>query len=354
MYSINGKFACDRFTGMQRYAYEILRELDCLVKPSEVELIVPRRAAGKLKYRNIRVVPYGLGKGILWEQICLPFYLITHRKKECLNMLSIVPMLTPRGIVVAHGVNYKVNPQYFKTPRDKLSRLWHIINFWWYFHFTQRIITVSEFSRSEIVKTYHVSPERLRIIPNAWQHMQDIREKEDALKSFPRLNPGEYYFSLSSINDNKNFKWIALAAQRNPDSLFAIAGGRNLKEYLTRMGIRQPENLLFLGRVSDEEMKSILVNCKAFLFPTFYEGFGIPPMEALACGAPIIVSDTPTMHEVYQNSAHYIDPYNYDVDLDEILREPVAPASEVLDRFSWRHSAEMLYQELQEKEAARR
>lgn len=353
-FTINGKFACDGLTGMQRYAYEILSELDRIAKPRELEIIVPKSAASKLNYNNIRIVPYGFGKGILWEQLCLPFYLITHRKKACLSLLSIVPMLMPRGMIVAHGINYKVNPQYFKTRRDKLSRLWHILNFWWYFHFTQKIITDSEFSKSEIIKTYHVEPERIRIIPCAWQHMHSIRGEEDALERFSLLKSGEYYFSLSSVNDNKNFKWIAQVAQRFPNRIFVIAGGRNLEEYLIRMNIRKTENLLFLGRISDEEMKTILANCKAFLFPTFYEGFGIPPMEALACGAPVIVSDTPTMHEIYQNTAHYIDPYNPDVDLDAILSEPVAPAEEVLKKFSWKRSAEMLYQELKKMEDTRR
>ena len=83
-------------------------------------------------------------------------------------------------------------------------------------------------------------------------------------------------------------------------------------------------------------------HCRAFIHPAIYEGFGIPPIEALSCGAPLILSPATCLPEIYGKSAHYIDPYNYDVDLEALLKEPVAPASEVLDRFSWDDEAKKL------------
>ena len=82
--------------------------------------------------------------------------------------------------------------------------------------------------------------------------------------------------------------------------------------------------------------------CRAFIHPAVYEGFGIPPIEALSCGAELIISNTTCLPEVYGKSAHYIDPYNYDVDLDELLKEPIASASEVLGRYSWVEEAKKL------------
>ena len=94
-----------------------------------------------------------------------------------------------------------------------------------------------------------------------------------------------------------------------------------------------------MGYISDEQIKSLMKHCKAFLFPSTFEGFGIPPLEALAVGAPVISSDTASMPEVLGDSVHYIDPYSFDCDLDALLREPAADAEKALERFSWERSA---------------
>ena len=343
MYLINGKFYTEKITGMQRYAIEIIKELDKIAEPGEFQLLCPLNSKNIPKYKNIEVVCYGKKRGIIWEQLTMPIYMKKKRIRKSLNLLSIVPMINPHGLVVAHGVNYKVNPQFFKTIRDKLSRIWHLINYKWYFKRTEKIVTVSNFSKAEIIKAYNVPEERITVAPNAWQHMMEIKAAEDTFERFPYLTKQKYYYSLSSINDNKNFKWIINVANLNSDSQFAIAGGKSLVKYLDRIGINKPNNVFFLGYVSDEDNKTLMSNCKAFLFPTFYEGFGIPPMEAMACGAEAIVSDTPTMHEVYEDTVHYINPYKYNVKLDEIMKEKISPPNKIMNRYKWEESAKILY-----------
>ena len=82
---------------------------------------------------------------------------------------------------------------------------------------------------------------------------------------------------------------------------------------------------------------------RAFIHPAIYEGFGIPPLEALSSGANLIVSTATCLPEIYEDAAHYIDPYDYDVDLEKLLSEPVEPASKVLDKYNWAREAEKLY-----------
>ncbi|MDM8271580.1 glycosyltransferase family 4 protein [Thermophilibacter provencensis] len=341
-YAINGKFLSESITGMQRYAREVLCQLDTLCSPGELILVVPQDAKDIPQLNNIEVVQLRGRGGIPWEQLTLPLWLRRH-KLPCVNMLSVVPILYPHGLIVAHGVNYKVNPQFFVTLRDKLSRFWHIANFWVQFNRTEKILTDTEFSKREIISTYHVSPQKIRVSGCGWQHIQRILPAKDTFERYSQIAPGSYFFSMSSVTYNKNFKWIAQVAQYNPEEKFAIAGGRNLERYFDDMGVKQPDNLFFLGYVSDQDAKTLLMNCKAFLFPTYYEGFGIPPMEALACGAQAIVSDTDTMHEVYGSSVHYIDPDNPQVCLSNVLAEKVAPAKTVLDNFSWDRTATELY-----------
>ena len=91
------------------------------------------------------------------------------------------------------------------------------------------------------------------------------------------------------------------------------------------------------------------MNCKTFLFPTLYEGFGIPPLEALLCGAGITVSDTPCMHEIYQDSATYIDPYNPSYKAEDIIGSKDMNGK-VTSKFSWKQTAKSIVSCIRESE----
>jgi glycosyltransferase involved in cell wall biosynthesis len=98
-----------------------------------------------------------------------------------------------------------------------------------------------------------------------------------------------------------------------------------------------------LGYVTDGEAKSLMQSAKAFLFPSFCEGFGMPPLEALSAGTPrIIVSDIPVMHEIFNDNAIYINPNQYNYDLEQMLAGSYCDADSVLNKFSWENSAEKL------------
>lgn len=127
----------------------------------------------------------------------------------------------------------------------------------------------------------------------------------------------------------------------------AIAGGGSLAAEAERLGLADLPNVLYLGYVSDGAAKALMAHCKAFLFPTLYEGFGIPPLEAAACGAPqIIVSDTPCMREVYGPCAAYIDLTANPGDVDDVT-PATAPTAALLEKYSWDKSAERLLQILE-------
>ena len=109
-----------------------------------------------------------------------------------------------------------------------------------------------------------------------------------------------------------------------------IGSGRDSKQI--------PENVRFLGYVRDEEAKTLMRDCKAFLFPSFYEGFGLPPLEALSAGCPcVVVSDIPVMHELFEDEAVYVDPYKVE---EFTCRKP--DAEKILKKYSWKKSARKL------------
>ena len=91
-------------------------------------------------------------------------------------------------------------------------------------------------------------------------------------------------------------------------------------------------------------------NAKAFIQPSKYEGFGIPPLEALACNAKVIVSDIPVFHEIYGESVYYIDPDQYDVDLNELLMKKIQDNRAVLQKYTWKNAAKAWYKLLKSYE----
>lgn len=339
-YAIDGIFLCKNVTGIQRYAIEITKELDKIVEPGLVELVVPVRCNESLPLKNIRTVRYGNKSNRIWEQIDLPVYL---RKKNVQGIFfeNTVPLLYRKGIVTVHDIILKTRPEMFRsTLKGRMTVLWRKFMYAAIMRSGMKIVTVSEFSKKEILKNYRIDPGRVTVIYSAWQHIALV-EADDSVFEDKRIRPGEYNFAMASMMPNKNFTWIARAAQNNPDEVFVIAGGGKIKDVIDA-NCKTLSNLIYLGYVSDGVAKALMSKCKRFLFPTFYEGFGLPPLEALACGAgEIVLSDIECLREIYGDSAVYVDPGDYGVKL-EMLKPQVKRDNEVLNKYEWGSSAKRL------------
>ena len=348
MYAVDGAFLAQRVSGIQRYSLELLAELDKIITPGEVELATPPGAQAP-GYRNIRVVETGSHTGMAWEQLDYPRYLQKHGRLG-LCTCNVIPLFGFRGIAVVHDVCYRARPDFYTVLRARLSAAWHRLQYRAIAKNCQNIVTVSQFSRRELQKYYGVAPQRVTVVPNAWQHMERIQADEKVFAKWPRLEKGKYYFSMSNLLKNKNFPWVLQAAKNKPGAVFAIAGGGDLAAAAGEKGLHIPKNVLCLGYVTDGEAKALMANCKAFLFPTFYEGFGIPPLEAIACGAPrVLVSDTPCMREVYGSHADYIELDVNHGSVDDVI--PGHDAAGVLARYSWTKSAGLLLELLRRTDA---
>ena len=139
---------------------------------------------------------------------------------------------------------------------------------------------------------------------------------------------------MSSIAPHKNFGWIVENARLHPECQYVIAGKTDLRVWLDETD-RFRGNVLYLGYQSDERVKALIENAKALVFPSRYEGFGIPPLEAIALGTPTIVSDIEVLREIYGNCASYLDPDDSSVSLDELLKSKRASSESLLKEHSW-------------------
>ncbi len=338
---VNGRFLIHRITGVERYAREILLELDKIILPGEIEMAVPPEVEDIPSYQNIKVTKVGTLKNRMWEHISFPRY-VKRQKGVALNLCNVAPLSNP-GIVCIHDMKVKAHPEYFNWK----FRMWYNILFKNETKRAKRIITVSEFSKKEIIKYYGVSEDRIVVIPNAWQHYERVEFSEGTLKKY-RLEKNDFYFGMGSLEPNKNFKWIAETARQMPDQIFAIAGSINEQVFSDNLGFQCPSNMKLLGFVSDSEAKTLMRDCKAFLFPSIYEGFGIPPLEAMSAGCKcIIVSDTEVMHEILFDAVNYINHLkNGHIENLNVIDNKFG----ILDRYSWHISSLKLFDLLKEME----
>lgn len=330
-FSINGKFYAQNITGVQRFAREIVLELDKIVENVDVEIVVPADAKQVPDLKNISIVKSRWAKSIFWEQVWLPLYLLKNRRIG-LHLCHVAPIFKP-DIVCIHDANILVNPQWF----TRKVCAWYGLIDCLCAKFAKKIITVSEFSKKELQKSLGIPDLKILSIVEGWQHLNKIIADDSALTRY-ELNKGQFYFSLGTRAPHKNVRWIFEYARKHPEQLFVLSGS-SYGRIFGKMDEIEPENVRFLGYLSDGEIKLLMQNCKAFVFPSFYEGFGLPPLEALSVGASVVVSDIPVMHEIFSNTVHYIDSHNASVGLEKLLSEPVESAEVVLKKYSWENAA---------------
>ena len=346
---INGDFLCRRLTGIERYAYEITLRLDTVSKPDEIAILVPNNTLYIPAFINIKIIRHKkkIKSHMLWQMVTLQWFLVTHREYIVVEFGNTCLPFAP-GIVFLHDIYCEFFPEDFLSLRDKMIRVYSRWQYRLISRKAKKIITVSNFSKNQIIESFHVNSERISVIYSSWEHFIRIKPDISAFTEYPSIMNDEYFFSLGSLSKRKNIKWIINCAKKNPSHIFILSGVSLPTVKTDELNGSIPENILLLGYLDDSKVKAMMEKCKAFILPSYYEGFGLTPLEALSCGAQIIVSNAASLPEIYGNTAHYIDPNISDIDLDKLLSEPVEPPDSILRKYSYDKAAEQVYNLIRE------
>lgn len=329
---INGQFFDREISGVERYARELVSALDKICEGMDISILIPERVEKLPCYERIKIRQSSFYKA--WTQ-CV-FGLKARRLGAVpVCLCNEISTLAPAGVAAIHDVAYAEPGGLFPEGKEKD---WFVSNYKKICRHSRRIVTVSEFSKNRICTLFEVPPEKVAVIGNGWQHFDVTRIDETIFERYPDIRRGEYFFTLASVNRNKNIRWVLETAKINPASQFVLAG----KLLDDSVDFSDYPNVKYIGYVEDSFSRALMKHCRAFLFPSLYEGFGIPPMEALCMGAPVIVSREASLPEIYKDSVHYIDAKRPRENLEKVLLEPVADPQQVLEKYSWEISAAKL------------
>jgi glycosyltransferase involved in cell wall biosynthesis len=324
--AINARAAARReIGGVERVARAMAAELPRLA-PERYGLVTPPRA---LAHRA----------GHLWEQAALP--VLARNATLIYSPANLAPLASRRNVVVIHDAAALRHPEWYSRPyvayqRGVLPRLASR---------ARLVITVSEFSRRELVDALGVPEERVAVVANGvderFSHDADPGPARAAL----RLD-GPYVLAVGTRIARKNLAALARAAARlAPEGVDLVAAGSGRGYMRAEAG----GEVRALGYVPDELLPGLYAGALALAMPSLYEGFGLPCLEAMACGTPVVAADRGALPETCGGAALLADPDDPGAFADAVVRAATdstervrlaAAGRERAGSFTWRRAAE--------------
>jgi glycosyltransferase involved in cell wall biosynthesis len=294
---INGRFLTQVTAGVQRFAIETTHAIDRLLdEPAyaalrgHVELQAPKTGRD-IALKNIRLERSGLTKGYVWEQIEFPLRSIG---KLQLNLAMLGPVLKSRQVLVIHDTSTKARPEAFS--KSFVLAYDAIVP-----NAARRadlVVSVSEFSRSEMQKYYGLDPNRIPICYEGSDHILQHKPDEAILDRL-KLRDRPFFLGCGIYALNKNLEGAVEALRRaGLKDAVLVATGTRRPDVHDKIASIQDDLLVDSGQISDGELRALYEHALALVYPSNYEGFGLPPLEAMQCGCPAIVSDHPVLVEI--------------------------------------------------------
>lgn len=351
-------------TGVGTYTYELAKRMkdkenvefcgnifNFCGKRNNEELL----AGITMPVRENKLLHYGIYRRV-WRYLPIPHECMFPGKVDLSVFFNFIvpPNICGKVITTVHDLTYLRYPETMKKSNYK-----HLTRGMDYsVKRSNKIVTVSNFSKQEIQKYLGVPEDKISVVYNAPSLANRSSEFEEICKKYRIRSP--YILFVGTIEPRKNVARLLQAFEllkgeyRIPHQL-VLAGGKGWQDeqiFQVLQDIHFSNDVIFTGYVSAEEKNSLYQNASVFVFPSVYEGFGIPPLEAMTWGCPVVCADAASLPEVVGEAAELVDPLDEVSIANGILR--VLSDSEYAEtlvrkgtlrakEFSWEQSAERLF-----------
>ena len=335
---------------MQRVAHELTRSIDALPHLLDgrrcVLLLPPGVNAPRLHSIETRHVGLQQLPHHVWEQTALPW---AARDGVLLSLAGGAAWYSARQVVLLHDAAVFDHPEAYTRPFV-----------WWYrllFHrlarHARQIWAVSDFSRNRLARHLGLNINSIAHLSPGSEHLQLVAAKTEVLTQL-RLSPGNYLLAVASENPTKNMAALLKAFAQMPNEIsrrLVIVGSRNTRVFAPLVDHSDPTGVIRAGSIGDGELKALYENATALVIPSFYEGFGLPAAEAMACHCPVVAARAASLPEVCGDAALYFDPTSTEdivralhrVQGDSALRtDLVSAGAQRAHHFRWEQSARRL------------
>ena len=352
-WTINGRFIAQQVTGVQRYACEIVRSLDevLFANPDvaarlNFQLVMPADAKTQPLLNRIPCRASFFGSGHLWEQLVLPWY----ERTGILSLGNFGPAAAHCDVVCIHDANTFLEPDsYSKTFRSSYRALLPIIG-----KRAGRVATVSEYSANMLARFGIAPRDKIFVAGNGHEHVRRWNPERATLPLLKSLRR-PYVLLLGSQAKHKNIEVVLAGAQAlDAAAIDLVIVGSASRIFLNTPEVRAP-NTHYVGYVSDDDLAALYERAFCLAFPSTTEGFGLPPLEAMASGCPVISSNAASLREVGGEAVQYVNPLaradwpQAIIELsknEQRRKELIMRGTERARLFSWQRSAEIYIDEL--------
>lgn len=335
-------------TGVENYSYHLINEL---VKAfgSKITLLSPRKI--ELDVKQI-IIPFPR----LWTLVRLSWEIWRNKKIDNLFVPShVLPLIHPKNCVITiHDVVFKYSPESYST----FSRLY--LN--WATKFAVRhakkIITPSEATKRDLITFYKADPKRIKVIPLGFRPFKTEPGNPEKILKKHDLKSKKYFIFIGRIEYKKNTDTLIRAfkefAKGDDEVKLVLAGfpGHGGKKIISGIPDYLKGRIVLTGYVNEPEKAALLKNALSFVFPSRFEGFGIPLLEAMSNGVPIIASDIPSSKELAGGSALFFEKEDASalaglmkkiVENPALCKNLIETYRKKLEKYSWEKSAKEVY-----------